>query len=76
VLCPKLESLQIEDVIPTKHVGLMDVLREIVTVHAIVGAPLRSFTFMDSGKKWELSGANGGFTVEEVIPAQVFELDI
>jgi hypothetical protein len=75
-LCPKLESLQIEDVDPTKHVGLMDVLREIVTVRAMVRTPLRSFTFMDSGRKWELIGMNGGFTVEEVIPAQVFELDI
>jgi len=76
VLCPKLESLQIEDVDPTKHVGLIDVLSDIVTLHAVVGAPLRSFTFMDSGRKWGLIGTDGGFSLEEVIPTQVFELDV
>ena len=76
VLCPKLESLQIEDVDPTKHEELFHVLREIVTLHAVVGAPLTSFTFMDSGRKWELIGMGGGFTIEEVVPTPVFELDV
>jgi len=78
VLCPKLESLQIEDIDLTKHegLGLIDVLREIATILAVAGAPLRSFTFLCSGRKWELIGPDGGFTVEEVVPTQVFELVI
>jgi len=76
VLCPKLESLQIEDVDPTKHVGLIDVLRDVVTMLAVVGAPLKSFTFMDLKRKWELIGTDGRFSMEEVIPTQVFELDV
>ena len=76
VLCPKLESLQIEDVDLTKQVELIPVLRKIVTLRAVVGSPLKSFTFMGSERKWELIGTDGRLTMEEVFPATEFRLDI
>ena len=76
VLCPKLESLQIEDVDLTKQPRLLPVLKKIVTLHAVFGSPLRSFTFMDSGRKWEMIGGDRRFTMEEVIPALKFQLHI
>jgi len=82
VLCPRLESLQIEGIRPTVQPELMPVLKNIVTLRAIIGSPLKSFTFYhhdwysNSGQKWELIGRDGSFMMEEVIPAQSFELDI
>jgi len=77
-LCPRLESLQIEGIRPTDQPELMPVLKSIVTLRAITGSPLKSFTFYDGypNKKWELIGRDGSFMMEEVIPAQCFELDI
>jgi len=78
VLCPRLESLQIEHISPTVRPELMPVLKSIVTLRAIIGSPLKSFTFYDyyPEKKWELIGRDGGFTMKEVVPAQSFKLDI
>jgi len=80
VLCPRLESLQIESISPTVEPELMPVLKSIVTLRAIIGSPLKSFTFCDHHlypyKKWELIGRDGSFTMEEVVPAQGFKLDI
>jgi len=78
VLCPRLESLQIKGIRPTVQPELMPVLKNIVTLRAIIGSPLKSFTFYDGypDKKWELIGRDGSFMMEEVIPAQCFELDI
>jgi len=80
VLCPRLESLQIEDIdLIEQPAELMPVLKNIVTLRAILGSPLKSFTFYDGypgKKKWELIGRDGGFTMEEVVPAQRFKLDI
>jgi len=82
VLCPRLESLQIEGIRPTVQLELMPVLQNIVTLRAILGSPLKSFTFCEwnqysrSLQKWELIGRDGGFTIEEVVPAQRFKLDI
>jgi len=82
VLCPRLESLQIEGIRPTDRPKLMPVLKNIVTLRASIGSPLKSFTFyhrdwdFDSTQKWELIGRDGSFTMEEVVPAQRFELDI
>jgi hypothetical protein len=45
VLCPRLESLQIEGISPTEQAELMPVLKDIVTLRAIIGSPLKSFTF-------------------------------
>jgi len=82
VLCPRLESLQIEGISPTVQPELMPVLKNIVTLRAILRSPLKSFTFYhwdrdsDSAHKWEVIGRDGGFTMEEVVPAQRFKLDI
>jgi len=78
VLCPRLETLHIEGIRPTVESGLMPVLKNIVTLRAIHGSPLKSFSFYDGGgkKKWELIGTDGSFVVEEVVPAQSFRLDI
>jgi len=76
VLCPRLESLQIEGIHPTVERQLMPVLKNIVTLRAIIGSPLKSFTFYHRGQKRELIGRDGGFMMDEVIPAQSFKLDI
>jgi len=77
VLCPRLESLQIEYISPTDQPELMPVLKSIVTLRAIIGSPLKSFTFyIDDPEKWELIGRDGSFMMERVIPAQCFKLDI
>jgi len=78
VLCPRLESLQIEYISPTDQPELVPVLKSILTLRAIIGSPLKSFTFYDDypDKKWELIGRDGSFMMEEVIPAQSFKLDI
>jgi len=77
VLCPRLESLQIEGISPTVRPELMPVLKNVVTLRAIIGSPLKSFTFYHPDpKKWELIGRDGSFMMEEVVPAQSFKLDI
>jgi hypothetical protein len=78
VLCPGLESLQIEDIWLTEESKLMPVLNDIVTLRAIIGSPLKSFTFhqRNSETKWELVGRDGGFLMERVVPALKFQLDI
>jgi len=81
VLCPRLESLQIEGIHPTFQPGLMPVLKNIVTLRAITGSPLKSFTFGDwnlyhAFHKRELIGRDGSFMMEEAVPAQSFKLEI
>jgi hypothetical protein len=79
VFCPRLESLQIEYLSLTKHPELMPVLKDIVTLRAMIGSSLKSFTFYVPSypeRKWELIGRDRSFTMEEVVPAQRFQLDI
>ena len=79
VLCPRLESLQIEDILLTdKKSELMAVLKDTVSLRAINGFPLKSFTFLSwhLNKKWELIGRDRSFIMEEVVPARAFQLDI
>ena len=84
VLCPKLESLQIEGISLTERPELMPVLKDIISLRTTIGSPLRTFTFFVSRyvagirthQKWELIGKDGRITMDEVIPAQPFELDI
>ena len=75
VLCPRLESLQIENVDLTKHLELIPVLKSIVTMHAVVQSPLKSFTFCYPLRKFELIGRDGSFTMEEIGPAGWFSFD-
>ena len=78
VLCPRLESLQIEGIRLTGEPKLMPILKDIVTLRANIGSPLKSFTFYHvyPKKKWELIGRDGSCIVEEVVPAQRFRLEI
>ena len=79
VLCPRLGSLQIEGISFTGKLKLMTILKAIVSFRAIAGSPLKSFTFYHwrpSKKKWELIGKDGGFFMQDVVPAQSFQLDI
>ena len=81
VLCPKLESLQIEGISPTERAELMHVLKGVVTVRGIIGSPLKSFTFycyhyQVGSQKWQLIGKDENFMMVEVVPAEPFVLDI
>lgn len=83
VLCPRLEILQIEGISLTERPDLMPVLQDIVTLRAVIGSPLKSFTFTlpgslhgSRGETWELIGRDNKFIMEAVAPAQIFTLDI
>ena len=79
LLCPRLESLQIEDISLTREAELMPTLKDIVTRRAAIGCPLKSFTFHENygmQKKWQLIGRDKGFMMEKVVPAKRFRLDI
>ena len=78
-LCPRLQSLHIEGIDLTEQPELMPVLKDVVTRRAIIGSPLRSFTFYlpcFPARKWELIGRDGSFIMEKVVPAQSFRRDI
>jgi hypothetical protein len=76
-LCPRLESLQIDGMRLAEQLELMPVLKDIITLRANAGSPLKSFTFYNyfPQRKWELIGRHGSFIMEEV-PALRFQLDI
>ena len=79
VLCPRLESFQIEGIRLTgEEPELMAVLKDIVSLRAIQRFPLRSFTWFSWSfeQKWELIGKDRSFVMEEVVPARGFRLDI
>jgi hypothetical protein len=77
VLCPNLERLQIEGIRLMKQSELIPILKDIVTLRAIM-SPLKSFTFYqkEPKMKWELIGRDRSFVMEEVVPAERFQLDI
>src|SRR5258706_5298590 len=79
VLCPTLECLHIEGICLTEQAELVPVLKDIVTLRAIIGSPLKSFTFYSLGysgpQMWQLIGGDKCFITREV-PAQRFQLDI
>jgi len=81
LICPRLGSLQIQGLIPTQRAELMPVLKNIVTLRAIIGSPLESFTIFchdqsNASHKWQLIGRDKSFVIEKVVPAERFELDI
>ena len=81
VLCPRLESLQVEGISLTRNAELIPVLKDIVTLRAAIGSPLKSFTFYfrkrpAARQKWQLIGQDKSFMMEEVVPAKRFRLDI
>jgi len=79
VLCPRLDSLQIECIRLPEKKELMPILIDIVSLRALAGSPLKSFTFYPpppSESKWELIGEDGTLRLKHVAPAQGFQLDI
>jgi hypothetical protein len=71
--------IEIEGIHLNGQPDLIPVLKDIVTLRAIMGSPLRSFTIHVIGspkKKWELIGTDRSSTMEEVVPVQIFRLDI
>ena len=79
VFCPALKSLQIEGIRPPTQPHLMAVLKDIVTLRAIIGSPLESFILYfpwRPEKKLELIGRDGSFIMEEIVPAHRFRLNI
>ena len=83
LLCPRLQHLQVEITDLLARPGLLPILKDIVTLRAEFGCPLKSFTFskcwIKPGYKLELIGRDGKFTMEKVVlPEEVeeFRLDI
>ena len=81
VLCPRLETWQIEGISPFQRAELMPVLKDIVTLRAVIGFPLKGFTiyaesYSETPQMWQLIGGDKSFMVEEVVPAKEFRLDI
>ena len=83
IVCPLLQRLQVEDTDPSETPELTLTLEDVVTLRKVCGSPLKSFTFYlfspKPGRKFELIGMDGGFTMEETILAEDadrFELDM
>ena len=76
LLCPRLESLQIEGISLPWEAELLPTLKDIVTQRAAIGCPLKSFTFYKRRERWQLIGRDKGFMMEKVVPAKEFQLDI
>ena len=81
--CPMLQWLRIEHTDLSENPELTAVLEKVVTLRGVCGSPLKSFTFSifspKPGRKFELIGRDGGFTMEETVLAEdahQFELDI
>ena len=79
VICPRLGDLQIQGVNLTTN--LIPVLKDIVNLRAIIGSPLKIFTFYfhgdsDRRQEWQLIGRDKSFMMQEVVPARIFPLDI
>ena len=70
MLCPMLESLQVEGIDPRKPPVLLTVLEDVVTLRAGRGSPLKRFTFSEFNsepkRKFELIGEGGRFAMEMV----------
>ena len=69
LLCPRLQNLQIECYCVPSRPNLTHFAKDIITLRAECGSPLKVFTFFehrtDPGRKFELIGRDGGFTIEE-----------
>ena len=80
VICPMLQNLRIEGADLSMIPDLMPVLKDIVTLRAVYGSPLKSFTlFIKPGRIFKMIGSDGSFTMEETVlgeDAKVFKLDI
>jgi hypothetical protein len=85
ILCPMLQSLQIDSPVSSSKPMLMAILKEVVALRAMCGSPLKSVTLSFSRglskpqDKFELIGRDGGFTMEQVAlvdDPEKFQIDI
>ena len=83
VLCPRLRHLQMESEFLWVDPDLVPFAKDIITLRAKCGSPLKVFTvskfWARPGRKFELIGRDGSFTMEESIlaeEAEEFRLDI
>ncbi len=83
LLCPRLQSLQIEIRDPWVQLEQMPILRDIVTLRAECGSPLKVFNFSHfwslTKLRVELIKKDGSFTMEKIVlpkSAKGFALDI
>ena len=69
LLCPRLQSLQIEWKVPSIQSELVSILKDVVTLRAECGSPLKNFTFHNlckPGGMFELIERDGSFTMENI----------
>ena len=78
-----MQVLQVEDTDPSERPEWTLILENVVTLRKVCGSPLKSFTFYifspEPGRKFELIGIDGGFTMDESVlaeDAEQFELDM
>ena len=90
LLCPRLHSLQIEGQDPSAEPELIPILKDIVTLRAECGSPLKEFAFsefrrdksglmLEPGTQFKLIGRNGSFVMEKIVlpkGAEEFNLDM
>ena len=83
VLCPRLRHLQIESFDVWEQPDLVPFAKDVITLRAECGSPLKAFTFFEFSsklrRKIELIGRDGSFTMEECVlteEVEEFELDI
>ena len=81
VLCPRLQHLRIECESLLEQPDLIPFAKDIVTLRAECGSPLKTFTLSETEykSKFELIGWGGGFNVHEIIlttDAENFKLDM
>lgn len=82
VLCPRLRHLQVESEDCWMVPNLVPFARDIITLRAECGSPLKVFTFSHfspkPGRKFELIGRDGCFTMEQSVLAEAekYKLDI
>jgi len=75
VLCPRLENVQISQFGLFWLPELIPVLRDIVTLRAVVESPLKSFTLFNLSMGSELIGRDGSFVTDGMDPAKKFTFD-
>jgi len=81
LLCPRLQCLQIERLSPSVEPELIPILKDIVTLRAECGSPLKDFTLSTfwPSLRSNLIGRNGRFTMRNIdLPEKTeeFKLDI
>jgi hypothetical protein len=71
LLCPGLQSLQIERKVRSMQPELINILKDIVCLRAEYGSPLKRLTLFKvpskRGSRFELIGRDGSFTLEKIV---------